>query len=185
MIPHSSPAVQPGLFPTAWDAKNSRANAELDLLGSRNQKDSWFETMAKAKSVRNPRGRGVKIHLSQAMISRCEQGVDLVLKRMQLSMGSPRSLLGSRVLAENSEKQASVHHRGLMNFAMAVGDFESMIMLSENAPEGFCPSIAPSLMADYISWKTTSSKQLVLKTDGQVLVNFHTKDPITGNTVSF
>ena len=61
------------------------------------------------------------------------------------------------------------HYRGLRYFCSLVGDYESLLILSPNAPSPFCPSMDPETIVSFIKFKRSAEGAELLDKDGNAV----------------
>jgi hypothetical protein len=98
-----------------------------------------------------------KYHVPKELWEPAKAGMNAVLARMNLQFSNPEPLIGSSALAVLSKRDYVKHYRGLRLFCCYIGDYESLLMLQDNAPRPFCPSISASTISEFIRWKRTAS----------------------------
>lgn len=80
--------------------------------------------------------------------------VSNLLKKLDLQQSTtPQSFTGSKPLAENTLRAYRKHLKGMENFCMFIGDYESLLILLEKPPEPFCPAMNPLTICHYIHFK--------------------------------
>ena len=93
-----------------------------------------------------------------------------MLTKLGLSPSTtPTASTGSRPLSKNSKSQYEKHFRGLKYFCSLVGDYESLLILSDNAPSPFCPSMNPETIVSFIQFKSSKEGAELLDQDGNVV----------------
>jgi hypothetical protein len=133
------------------------------------------EMAFKMESQRRPRGRATKLNITDDMRAIAEEEVTKILAFMQLVHGGRRSLTGSRHLATLSKTQYSYHYNSLRDFLTLIGDWQSLVMLLENAPG---PSIRADSLCSFIKWKSEELGKHIITESGNRLVNFFTHEEI-------
>ena len=84
-----------------------------------------------------------------------EEKVKSLLQELNLSRSENLcSVTGNRHLATNSLKQYTSVYRGLQLFLKRIGDFMSLIIMREDRPVEFCPSLSVDSLMAYIDYKT-------------------------------
>ncbi|CAK4949207.1 unnamed protein product, partial [Aphanomyces euteiches] len=92
--------------------------------------------------------------IEQAVQSKADTGVASLIERLSFVQSTvARSHTGSRCLEDNSKRSYKKHMRGLQYFFSLLGDYDSLLMLLDNPPEPFCPSMSPYTIADFINFK--------------------------------
>ena len=92
--------------------------------------------------------------IEDAIQSKAEAGVAALVERLSFVQSTvARSHTGSRCLESNSKRSYKKNIRGLQYFCSLIGDYESLLMLLDNPPEPFCPSMSPNTIADIIDFK--------------------------------
>jgi hypothetical protein len=126
--------------------------------------------MANAKKFKIPDDR----------ISLIQSGIDQVYQKMRLTPGvNAEDLNGSRTLAESSRQnylgklkclryQNYAYDHNLIfkrYFLHLIEDYESMVILENIAPQGFCPAINPKSMALCVKWKRSRPGTILRRRD--------------------
>ena len=65
-------------------------------------------------------------------------------------------LTADSVLAPNTKKFMN-HYQALQNYCSLTGDYESLLMLHEDAPREHCPSISDETIRNFIIWKRSTA----------------------------
>jgi hypothetical protein len=81
------------------------------------------------------------------------------------------SLVGNQVLAKNSKNDYLKHINGLKYFCAMIGDYESMLMLSDYAPKPMAPSIKSSTVSEFVRWKRNSMGSVLYSMRGEAMVD--------------
>jgi hypothetical protein len=106
------------------------------------------------QDIRRPRLQIKMSPLSQSEEEYIKQQVARLLDQMQLSCAAHScNLTGSRELAENTLKQYGFIFKSFKRFLQRIGDFPSLLILDENAPVEFCPSLSADSIIAYIDFK--------------------------------
>jgi hypothetical protein len=115
-------------------------------------------------------GQQSKYHVKKEYWELAVIGMDDVLKSMKLTF-SNRSIghTGDAVLSSLSKQAYVKHYRGLRLFFCMLGDYESLLMLQENAPEKFCPSMNADNIALFIKWKRTAKSEYLTESSGNII----------------
>lgn len=114
------------------------------------------------------------------------------LEELQLTLSSiKRTHTGTRVLAPNTLTGYEGHLRTLNYFLALIGDWSSMLILRDDAPD-FAPAIRDKSLALFIDWKTLPAGTIMKKRDGEIIKDAFGRDLIAdgcwkapGNTTPF
>lgn len=115
-------------------------------------------------------------HVSESSWSDARIGLDRVLARLRLTSGPSRPLTGTRPLASSSLQNYNKHYRGLRFFCCLVGDYESLLLLQNDAPEDFCPSMSAMTVSNFIRFKKGTVDTELLDANG---VSVHDRDGLS------
>ena len=123
--------------------------------------------MARKRSERRPKQNPGATYVATPARQRfIEKKVDDTLKELKLTLSRVRSsLTGTRVLSANSFKSYEGTYRQLRYFFSLIGDWESMLILLEDAP-AFVPSMNVDSLIVFLDWKTLP-RGTVLKRGGR------------------
>jgi hypothetical protein len=105
--------------------------------------------------------------LSSGMVGSAQIGLNRVLKKFRLSPGSPKALTGGRPLSLNTRLAYDKHFRGLKYFCCLIGDYESLLVLQEDAPSKLCPSMSAITVSNFLRFKKGKS--------GDILTDIYSK----------
>lgn len=139
-----------------------------------------FREMARRRSTRIRRGHpsverlvGEAVYslnrFTQSQQRLIEQNVAASLRQLRLDLSElPRPQLGSRVLSDSSTKGYLGNIRMLEYFLALIGDWSSILILRENAPE-FAPAVRDTSLAMFISWKTATAGDIMKDSHGIII----------------
>jgi hypothetical protein len=111
------------------------------------------------------KNRTYKYDITPEMDSKMEEGIENELKRLQLCLNANSGLnhlVGERSIAKSSKETYWVKFRALKYFLALIGDYESILILLDNAPKPFCPSINPDILILFIKWKHFSNDKYLM-----------------------
>jgi hypothetical protein len=98
-----------------------------------------------------------------------KEGMNQILKDMGnkstqkgISFSDGTAVLADTALQELSKRDYKKHYRGLRLFCCLIGDCESLLMLQDNAPRPYCPSMSSKTISNFIKWKR-GAKGSILK----------------------
>jgi hypothetical protein len=92
--------------------------------------------------------------LSDEQKAENKRQMDLVIKALDITWSKQkRKLTGTKALSDGSLKAYDKHYRGLRHFLTLIGDFKSMLILQEDAPDSLCPSVNAQSISLYYRWK--------------------------------
>ena len=95
-------------------------------------------------------------------------GMATALEKFNLTFASDKTpLLGDTSCSSATEKQYLSVYRALRYYCCLVGDYESLLMLQEDSPKPFCPSMKANTIGDFIQWKRGTAKAPLLNKDRQ------------------
>jgi hypothetical protein len=107
-----------------------------------------------------------KYHVSKEHWTAAKAGMDQVLQKLDLKFALTASKrTGDLTLRRNTVAGYEKHYRGLRHFFCLIGDYESLLILQENAPTPFCPSMSAVNLALFIKWKRGEKGTPLLRLD--------------------
>ena len=92
-----------------------------------------------------------KFYIQDEYKQKLNEGVKHYLQSRGLALNDihlPRT--GSRFISNNSIRLYEMHYRGLGAFAAMIGDYETFVVLMNDAPTEYCPSMQPLTLANYL-----------------------------------
>ena len=96
--------------------------------------------------------------------------VNELVNKLNLSLASTyREKTGSRPLEENSKKAYEKHFRGLRYLFSLIGSYDSLLMLLDNPPEPFCPSMDPLAVALFVKYKRNKAGMELTDGNGNIV----------------
>eukprot|EP00474_Spongospora_subterranea_P006372 CRZ06830.1 hypothetical protein [Spongospora subterranea] len=97
--------------------------------------------------------------------------MDQTLLQLRLSLGSSRPLTGSRPMSLNTTSAYKKHYRGLRYFCCMIGDYEGLLLLQEDAPDHFCPSLCASTLSNFIRFKRGEVGSVLVDAHGETVLD--------------
>ncbi|SPQ99558.1 unnamed protein product (mitochondrion) [Plasmodiophora brassicae] len=94
-----------------------------------------------------------KYHVPAELWADAVVGLGLVRRRLRVSEGTSRPVTGSKPLAKNSVHAYGKHIRGLRYYCCLVGDYDSLLVLQDDAPSDHCPSMSAKTLSNFVRFK--------------------------------
>ncbi|CEO95342.1 hypothetical protein PBRA_004108, partial [Plasmodiophora brassicae] len=94
-----------------------------------------------------------KYHVPAELWADAVVGLGLVRRRLRVSEGASRPVTGSKPLAKNSVHAYGKHIRGLRYYCCLVGDYDSLLVLQDDAPSDHCPSMSAKTLSNFVRFK--------------------------------
>lgn len=155
---------------TRNEANTFSGNSTADGLGRGPKPSSILSSIVQQRNIRRQRmscqsaiGKSID-DLPLLKRQKIEEGVASKLRELNLSLGVPRSLLGSRVLKTRSTNGYIGYLRRLAYFSALSMDFESLLCLREDAPT-YCPAISSKTIVLFLSWVSGKKGELLIDPD--------------------
>ncbi|KAJ3310170.1 hypothetical protein HDV04_005364 [Boothiomyces sp. JEL0838] len=114
------------------------------------------------------KGRKPMYHVEAEYWQKAIIGMNQVLERLGLAM-SPKKhrLFGNHCLAKKTERDYLKHIRGLRYFCCLIGDYESLLILQEDAPRPFSPAVSANTAAAFILYKRNDANAILKLPNGE------------------
>lgn len=122
--------------------------------------------------ARKQKKSSAKYHVSKEHWIAAKAGMDQVLKKLDLKFAlTTTKRTGDLTLGRNTVAGYEKHYRGLRHFFCLIGDYESLLILQENAPEPFCPSMSAVNLALFIKWKRGEKGTPLVRLDNSSVID--------------
>jgi hypothetical protein len=101
------------------------------------------------------RGRKLKYGIPDKYQLKYEEGINKYLATLNLQLSHDiKKQTGTSSIKENTTKSYDKHFRGFSAFCAILGDYESLLVIHDRAPDEFCPSMKPETIALYFRYKS-------------------------------